>query len=778
MLPNPLPSAPDADRPIAPASGRFDGRRWWRGAPPMAWLLAIAAVLVATLVGVAWVQSAQNRLLNFSMRSDSFQSLWMYLQLEVESFELRERLVAVRTTPMRIDPRALSNRYEVFVSRARLVQDWEAAGVWRLDESNRETVAAIGRFILAADPVIGEGAPSPPDPQRLRELADEFDRLHAGFRDLRLFAMHAMAQDFTERREAGDQQSRLGIALIAGLFLMLVAFGAVVVRQIVRLRAGQRDLERLNENLSQARLDAVAGSMAKSRFLANMSHELRTPFQGLLGMLELIEHGPLAPEQRSHLRTATDSATHLLSVLDDVLDVSKLESGRLTLAVEPTDLPALIADIDRQMRGLAVSHGLEFTVHRGDGLPRWVATDPTRLRQILFNLLGNAIKFTASGNVRFEIEGRDGGVVRFTVTDTGIGIAEQVLDRLFSRFEQADAGTSRRYGGTGLGLEISRNLARMMGGDIVAESRVGQGSRFWLDLPLQAVAAPPAAPGPAVKLRVPPLAVLIADDNEVNCRFLKVLLERVGHRVTVSNDGRQAVDQASDADFDIVLLDLHMPVMDGFAAARAIRGLPGRRGRVRIAAVSADAQEESRHAAGDAGVDHYLVKPVRSDVVIALLEAHFGIAVEPESRPDPPPPEPAPPAASVPPGLPPADDAWVDVQRRSDLLAVISVQQLDHVTRILERQAVAAIPQLGQALAAADAQQLVRVAHSLKGAALEVGLPRVADLARDIETAARALPAAADRPALLATIASGIEQLPAAVERSMAAVFGPQAVPE
>jgi CheY-like chemotaxis protein len=348
-------------------------------------------------------------------------------------------------------------------------------------------------------------------------------------------------------------------------------------------------------------------------------------------MLQLLDSDQLAPDQHRRLETARNSALHLLAVLDDVLDMSRLEAGTLTLALQPVVLRTLVAEVQALMEAPASAKALALNVRVDPALPEQALLDGTRVRQILFNLLSNAIKFTDHGSVTLDLRAeRD--TLLMTVTDTGIGIDERTRARLFQRFSPGDASRSRRHGGTGLGLEISRNLARLMGGDITLESTLGQGSRFAVRLPLQAVAAelqPPAAPAPSGTPGSRRLRVLAAEDNDVNREVLAAMIGMHDHEVSFAHNGREAVEAMRSQRVDLVLMDLHMPEMDGIEASRAIRALPPPAGQVPIVALTADVFADTRARCVEAGMNDFLTKPVGVADLGRLLARY---AAEPQTQ--------------------------------------------------------------------------------------------------------------------------------------------------
>ncbi len=377
-----------------------------------------------------------------------------------------------------------------------------------------------------------------------------------------------------------------------------------------------------------ARAAAEKASRVKSEFLATMSHEIRTPMNGITGMASLLLDTGLTDEQGEYATAIRDSAHVLVSLINDVLDVARIESGRMTVEQSPFEVGRVAQDVIDLLGALAHEKGLTLTLSVEAAVPAWFLGDAGRVRQVLMNLVGNAIKFTSQGRVEVRVRGDGGAGGRWLVTlevkDSGIGIAPGKLDAVFDQFVQADASTTRIYGGTGLGLAISRSLARLMGGDLTVESQIGRGSVFRLQLTLDALAAP-LNPAPAAKPQGAPARyegrrILLAEDNLVNQRVASRMLEKLGAAVDIASNGRQAVDMALAGDYDLVLMDCQMPLMDGFEATRRLRASPGPRAHVPIAAVTANAMTGDREKCLEAGMDDFLAKPIDRDKLTELLD--------------------------------------------------------------------------------------------------------------------------------------------------------------
>jgi signal transduction histidine kinase/DNA-binding NarL/FixJ family response regulator len=409
-------------------------------------------------------------------------------------------------------------------------------------------------------------------------------------------------------------------------------------RNIADLEAAKRQVEQqsfrmreLADRYAEEKERAEEGSRAKSEFLAMMSHEIRTPMNGVLGTIGLLQNTDLTLHQAKLVGTARESAEHLLTLINDILDFSKLEAGRIDLEEIDFDLPHLVESVISMMNPRAVMKGLTMTSTVPVDTPRFLRGDPGRLRQILFNLAGNAVKFTDRGTVTLEVEAAamDDGryLLTFRVRDTGIGIPADKINRLFGKFSQADSSIARRFGGTGLGLAISKQLVELMGGRIGVDSVAGQGSVFWFALPLSAgqpvttQIEDMAVDGPATQRA---LRILVAEDNQVNQMVISMMLRQLGHQVDVVINGIEACEQVQKAPYDLVLMDMQMPEMDGLTATQTIRRLPQDCAKIPIVALTANAMEGDRERYIAAGMDDYVAKPISLPQLIAAMNRVLG----------------------------------------------------------------------------------------------------------------------------------------------------------
>ncbi|WP_186408094.1 PAS domain-containing hybrid sensor histidine kinase/response regulator [Candidatus Accumulibacter aalborgensis] len=563
----------------------------------------------------------------------------------------------------------------------------------------------------------------------------------------KVIGIFGVSRDITDRKRMSDELDRH--------------------RHHLEERVAERTAELAAANLALAQHadSAEAANRAKSAFLANMSHEIRTPMNTIIGLTHLLRRSGATAQQAERLDRIDDAGQHLLAIINDVLDLSKIEAGRLQ--VENTDfaLSAVLDKVGAIIGEAAHRKGLPISIER-NAVPLSLRGDPTRLRQALLNYAANAVKFTAEGSIalraRLLEEIGDDLLVRFEVEDTGIGIAADKLGRLFQAFEQADASTTRHYGGTGLGLVITHRLAHLMGGDVGVDSTPGRGSTFWLTARLQrgqSIVSPLAAvhggdPESELRAHHAGRRILLSEDNDINREVALELLQSVGLVVETAADGRQAVGWAQRSAFDLILMDMQMPGMDGLEATRRIRALPGWK-TTPILAMTANAFDEDRRSCAEAGMNDFVTKPVLPGLLYAVVlkwlppgERKEPAAADSVARHTPP--DAALTAVAVPalvtpalvtPASPSAAEATlarlaslpgVSVARALTLLAGRVEKYLDLLARFVASQA-DAMSCLATSLADGDHVTARRVAHTLKGTGATLGADGLAEIAARLE---------------------------------------------
>lgn len=429
---------------------------------------------------------------------------------------------------------------------------------------------------------------------------------------------------------AWARNDRLGRILGFLNWLLLIAVGSIAFATVQARAAAVRTANALRISeaaLLKARDAAEAAAEAKSRFIANMSHEIRTPLQGMIGFADLLATSNLPSEQQRQAHIVADSARALNKIVSDILDLSKADAGGVELEQVPFHLPKLLEDCCRLMAPAAATKGLSISAHCDPKLPVWLLGDPHRVRQILVNLLSNAVKFTEIGSITLSATPNADDADSFVmldVIDTGIGIADERQEVVFEPFVQADDSTSRRFGGTGLGLTISRELARVMGGAVTLKSAEGIGTRVTVRLPL-VVTDPPSEKDkdPVAEATVPSgFHVLLAEDNEVNQELLATILRKAGHRVDTVGNGRDAIEavrrRLPNQAYDLIFMDVQMPIVDGLLATRAIRSLPGQL-QLPIVALTASSDPAAVARCREAGMTGHLTKPVTAEDLLDLM---------------------------------------------------------------------------------------------------------------------------------------------------------------
>ena len=700
----------------------------------MHWVAAVGAALLVTLTPLSYIQWKQFDLMQDVAVNQVDSVMWQSYQLERELSHLAYAMHSSLDPESTLEPDALVERYEVFVSRIALVTDMPRSDLLNTTPAYLEAIRLVNTFVTQADPVFAD--PTGLLAQRAARLAliQTIEQTGPALGELTREANRATARFVDERNTQLRDQGRVVIGLAAAQAGVLLLFVALLVRHLRRQVVQYENLQRISRELAVAKDEADAANHGKSVFLANMSHEIRTPFQGVLGMLNLLDETRLSGQQRDYVQTARDSAQHLLGVLNDILDVSTMESGTLRLAAEPVRLRSLVQEVEGLMRAAAREKGLTLQVDTAHDLPEWVMADPTRVRQILFNLLGNAVKFTSRGSVTARLSRLDDtpAGVCITVQDTGMGMDQATVAQLFTRFYQADNSVRRRIGGSGLGLEISRNLATMMGGNIEVSSEPGQGSLFTVHLILPETVAPAQAahttdqPGPMRRLRV-----LVAEDHPINLKYMHILLERMGHEAVFCENGQEALQLLARQRFDVVLLDYHMPVLDGMATTAAIRALEGPSRDIKVVLVTADVVNDTRKKALDVGVNEFASKPLQSQDLqralqrCGLLDAAAVLVNDPVPLAELVVPEPDELKASA--------AGLIDTESYTDIVAMMPPDTMDELLATVFDPAEGSVHLLIASLAGGDLARIASDAHKLKGTAILLGFRALVSTSAQIE---------------------------------------------
>lgn len=588
-------------------------------------LQIFAVILLGILVSIYIDVSSRQSNLKDAVRENA---MWSVYQLDREADELHHALKALPKDGI-LDAEArqqLILRFDIVYSRMDVLRKSRFEQGFTTDNEVKLRLEQVQGLIQRLDPMfVNISQPQTADID-VTSLIEDVGNLSDLTGALLVYTNSLSGDERAQNRlevEALQQKAMLIVGLLTVSVLFLIFS---LRRQLRGVQAAGASLEAMAGELTISYQAAEAGNRAKSQFMATMGHEIRTPLNAILGMVELLELNRLPEDALGRVKTIRRSGEALLDIINEILDFAKIEHGKLELEYRAVDLASLAENSAEMMRGRATEAGTRITVdlpHRWR--TRYVLADPTRLRQVMLNLMSNAVKFTSEGAVtlRMRQQVRQNEVwLRVEVQDTGIGIGEEGRTKLFRPFSQVDASISRRYGGTGLGLTICKEIIDRFGGRIGVESELGFGSTFWFEIPVQATEVPKSEHDVdtyEVVRAIAPLRILLAEDNKINQQVILGYLHHMGQSATVAENGEIAVSLASTQQFDLILMDMQMPIMDGIEATRNIRALDGPSKDVSIVALTANASEEDRQLCLDAGMTGFQAKPISLAALHNLL---------------------------------------------------------------------------------------------------------------------------------------------------------------
>lgn len=687
-------------------------------------LQAFAALLLAGLIYLMSGIYQRYEALQDGVRENA---IWSVYQLDREARRLQEEAkVMVASDNVSAEAaRSLSTRYDILYSRMSILK--KAKLDLRILDDPRllETIRSIEQVVLDYEAwfnALSQGKPL--ERAKLREFMAVLEPLAEATGALLVDVNSSVSAGRADARDALQLlQLKIG-ALTAVLSLCVGILVVMLQRQLRSVRSAARAFEDIAVELKAAYASADAGNRAKSQFMATMGHEVRTPLNAILGTAELLELSGLPDRIATGVQTIRRSGETLLEIINEVLDYSKMENGRVDVDKAPVDMIDVVSGVVEMMRDRAAERGNTLVSDVSDLIDRSViSTDATRVRQVVLNLLSNAIKFTSNGVVALKMtlsQQGSGPVVRVAIRDSGIGIDQAGLEKLFKPFSQVDASISRQYGGTGLGLTICKEIVEALGGTVGVSSEAGLGSTFWFEIPAEPAVlkqertiALPAAPSIET---LPRLRVLLVEDNLVNQKVAAGYLAHLGQDVTVAADGIEALSKVASSRFDIVLMDMQMPNMDGIEATRRMRALDGWPSTVPIVALTGNASESDRQSCEQVGMTDFQLKPINLAKLHAIIKKHANGPLPQEHD------------------LPHIGTTGFNEQQR-ELIEVLGKDGFDHLIESFFTDATGILSNVSQALRSGDSTAVDRMLHNLKGAASNVGLQDIADEAQRLRHA-------------------------------------------
>ncbi|MGX5668367.1 ATP-binding protein [Rhizobium daejeonense] len=661
-------------------------------------------------------------------------AMWSVYQLDREARGLHSYLsMMLATGDVGIaSQKRLSVHYDILYSRMDMLNKAKFERYFTVDEAVTRQLSEIQAVVLGSSPLfdnIADGVPASRD--SLLSMNARFADLIRNTEQLVVYTNNTLSVYRAEQRNAVEALEIKSLVLIGLLVLIVGALILILRRQLDSVRRAGLGFERMAGDLESAYSAAEAGNRVKSQFMATMSHEIRTPLNAILGTVELMELSAENPESVRNLKTIHRSGEALLDIINEILDYSKIEYGKLELEMRSVDIRATVEGAVEMMQGRALDSGNKLVLDLPTELEfPFIRTDATRFRQVILNLVSNAVKFTANGTVTLaitEIRGVPSTLLRVEVQDTGIGIDEAGKAKLFLPFSQVDASIARKYGGTGLGLTICKEIVERLGGRIGVDSVYGLGSTFWFEIPIEEALPPSVSSAPVAspdQRPLPRLKILLVEDNVINMQVAGKFLAHLGQEVHTAENGAVAVEKADDSEFDLILMDMQMPVMDGIEATARIRQGGGRSRRTPIVAMTANASDDDTARCIDAGMDGFQSKPVSMEKLTRIIRSaapsrHTGNEVTIEKTEPP----------SVNRGAESVDLSSFE-DRRAELVAVLGEDDFAELLEAFFQDANFALTTLTGMTAFHETATIDRVLHTIKGAAGNVGLQPIAMMAQ------------------------------------------------
>ncbi len=695
-------------------------------------LLQVLAVGLLCILAVLYLDlSGRERRLNDGVHENA---MWAVYQLDREVHNVEQLVDKVvegidKNGEIRDE---LALRLDILYSRIDLLSKSGYVAFFTDQAEVDKTRNRLVEFFTVLEPEVKLLADGKNDPEFVSRTHEQLVQFQMLSNELLMTANNVSTATRTDRRDEVLRIQKLIALFVSFLMIAIVLLIITLRRQLASVRAAGLSMEAMAHKLSDAYGAADAGNRAKSQFMATMGHEIRTPLNAILGTAELMEYSNLPQPVRDNVKIIRSSGEALLEVLNEVLDYAKIEHGRLELENRIVNVEQLVDSVSSIMGGRAAESSNRIIVDIPENLEwPWVKTDPTRVRQVLLNLTSNAIKFTDKGTITLRVRERigvnGGSFLRFEVSDSGIGIDEEGQKKLFRPFSQVDASISRRYGGTGLGLTICKEIADRLNGSIGVSSRIGEGSTFWLEIPIEAAEAADDDLQLKRAESISPLSslnILLVEDNKVNQQVAMRFLERLGQVTDVASNGVEAVKLADDKHYDLILMDMQMPEMDGISATREIRRGHGPNRDTQIIAMTANASDEDRKACREAGMTGFEVKPLplaRLQVVLIGAGArplnmgdHSGDAEVTELFEKP--------------------ASGLDGNRRDELVGALGEEIFDELLGSFFNDATCLLTDLNKALAAEDLVGVDRALHTIKGAAANVGFTAISSMAENMRS--------------------------------------------